>query len=134
MKKNEIIVVSHYSAETVEDSFENGEVGEVQSMWSERDLPVSGEFDTVADALKAVCDANGLDFIPDDWENWLKNYGEEPGRYDGSFLVDAHNCKASDSERESWKKGEMQLYSLRLSVHLVVRSVERPLELDDMDM
>ena len=123
MNTNEKIYIKSYVAHTVEDVFDKGEIGNGQCAWTSRDLPIEGRFDTIADALDAVCRVNCFDNRPDDWLNWAKDYGEdEAGRFTFSTLVDADNCEASPSDIERWKHGEKRLWSCALDVYLGVVS------------
>lgn len=64
MDANERIYVKHYAAYTTEDVFDQGEVGKTCCAWTSSDNPVDGRFDTIEDALKAVCEANCYDYVP----------------------------------------------------------------------
>ena len=64
MNANEKIYVKCYTAYTTEDVFLEGEVGKTNFAWSSEDNPIRGKFDTIEDAIKAVCDANCFDYIP----------------------------------------------------------------------
>ena len=55
MDANEKIYVKSYIAYTTEDVFLEGEVGETNFAWSSDDNPIRGRFDTIEDALDAVC-------------------------------------------------------------------------------
>ena len=120
MNANERIYVKHYTAYTTEDVFDLGEVGKTNCAWSSRDNPVDGRFDTIEDALKAVCDANCFDYVPANCLNFGKDMPEEAGRFDISVMVDADNCEATKSEIEAWKQGRKRLWACQVSVYLGV--------------
>lgn len=120
MDANERIYVKSYAAYTTEDVFDQGEVGKTNVAWTSSDNPVKGRFDTIEDALKAVCAANCFDWIPANWLNWAKDWPEETGRFDFSVMVDADNAEATPSEIEEWKAGRKRLWSCQLSVYLGV--------------
>ena len=103
MNANEQIYVKSYAAYTTEDVFDRGEIGFTHCAWTSRDNPVNGRFDTIEDALKAVCDANCFDYLPANCLNFGKDMPEEAGRFDISVMVDAYNCEATKSEIEACK-------------------------------
>ena len=120
MNANEKIYIRHYDATTTEDVFDKGEIGNSLYAWDSKDNPVNGRFDSVADALAAVCYKNYFTNNPKWWTNWGKEMGEETGRFSFSILVDANNCEASEGEIEKWKRGEMRLWNCTLNVYLGV--------------
>ena len=131
MKANERIYVKSYAAYTTEDVFDEGEVGNTCVAWTSSDNPVKGRFDTIEDALKAVCAANCFDYIPANWLNWAKDWPDEAGRFDLSVMVDADNAEATPSEIEAWKAGRKRLWACQVSVHLGV-CAERDLTLEEV--
>ncbi len=120
MDANERIYVKYYAAYTTEDVFAQGEVGKTCCAWTSSDNPVDGRFDTIEDALKAVCEANCYDYVPANCLNYGKDMPEEAGRFDIAVMVDADNCEATPSEIEEWKAGRKRLWSCQLSVYLGV--------------
>ena len=120
MNANEKIYVKCYTAYTTEDVFLEGEVGKTNFAWSSEDNPIRGRFDTIEDAIKAVCDANCFDYIPANCQNVGKDLPEEAGRFDISVMVDVNNCEATKYDIEEWKAGRKRLYSCLLSVYLGV--------------
>ena len=120
MNANEKIYVKCYTAYTTEDVFLEGEVGKTNFAWSSEDNPIRGKFDTIEDAIKAVCDANCFDYIPANCKNVGKDWPEETGRFDISVMVDVNNCEATKYDIEEWKAGRKRLYSCLLSVYLGV--------------
>lgn len=131
MNANEKIYVKSYTAYTTEDVFLDGEVGKTNFAWSSKDNPVRGRFDTIGDALKAVCDANYFDYVPSNFQNVGKDVPEEAGRFDISFMVDVDNCEATRDDIEEWKAGRKRLWSCQISVYLGVCS-ERDLTLEEV--
>lgn len=122
MKENEYICVGSYVAETYEDSWERGEQPKASAFWNSKDVPVTGSFRSVEDALKAVCEANFLKWDKDAWQSFGRDCGEDFGRFDGCAMVDADNAEATASEVEDWKAGKKRLWALHLSVFLEVRT------------
>lgn len=120
MNSNEKIFVKHYEAYTTEDVFERGEVGKTNFAWSSRDNRIEDRFDTIEDALKAVCEANCFDYVPANCHNVGRDMPEEAGRFDISVMVDADNCAATRSEIEEWKAGRKRLWACQVSVYLGV--------------
>lgn len=121
MNANEKIYIRHYDATTTEDVFDKGEIGNSNYAWDSKDNPVNGRFDSVADALAAVCDKNYFTNHPECWTNWGKEFGRgEMGRFSFSTLVDVNNCEASESEIAAWKRGEIRLWNCDLNVYLGV--------------
>lgn len=120
MNANEKIYVKFYTAYTTEDVFERGEIGLTSYAWSSIDNPIIGRFDTIEDALKAVCEANCFDYVPANCLNLGKGIPEEVGRFDISVMVNEDNCEATRSEIEEWKQGRKRLWNCQLSVHLGV--------------
>lgn len=133
MNANEKIVVKSFYAYCVEDDYNQGEIGDWTSQWSDRDIAVDGAFDSVVDALKAICKANCFDYKPDSWTNWFKEYGDEMGRFDFSALVDVNNCEASKSQMEQWKNGDLKLYACSMSAYLTVQA-ERDLNIAECNI
>lgn len=123
MDANERIYVKHYAAYTTEDVFDQGEVGKTCCAWTSSDNPVDGRFDTIEDALKAVCKANCFDWIPANWLNWAYDFPDEAGRFDLSVMVDADNAEVTPSEIEAWKAGRKRLWACQVTVHLGVCEV-----------
>lgn len=122
MKENEKIYVKSYIAYTTEDVFLEGEVGKTDFSWSSDDNPIRGRFDTIDDALKAVCEANYFDYVPANCQNVGKDLPDEAGRFDISVMVDVNNCEATRYEIEEWKAGRKRLWNCILSVYLGVCS------------
>lgn len=121
MNANEKIYIRHYDATTTEDVFDKGEIGKSLYAWDGKDNPVDGRFNSVPDALAAVCAKNYFTNYPNSWTNWGKEFGQsEKGRFSFSVLVDANNCEASKGEIEKWKRGEMRLWDCTLNVYLGV--------------
>lgn len=131
MNANEKIYVKSYGCESTEDDFEKGESTEASSTWTSSDSRfrnAPGGYATVEDALKAVCEAESFDWDRSAWISWGEESGEDFGRFDGGFMVDADNCQASASEIEAWKKGEKRLWSCLVTVELEVRAVREMTE------
>jgi hypothetical protein len=130
LKENEKFFITSWYAETNLDSYEHGEIGG-GSEWDWRDMrfDLSKPFDSVSDALKAVCKVNAFDWEKKNWESWFKEYGEDPGRFDGGFMVDEENCEATEEDLELWKKNRKKLWCCRIQVNVEVRPVlpSRPL-------
>ena len=120
MNANEKIYIRHYDAITTEDVFDKGEIGNSCYAWDGKDNPVDGRFNSVPDALAAVCEKNFFTNHPELWTNWGREIGTEAGRFSFSVLVDDNNCEASKSEIEKWKRGEMRLWDCTLNVYLGV--------------
>ena len=122
MNPNEKIYIKSYIAYTTEDIFDKGEVGLTRFAWSSMDSPVRGRFDTIEDALKAVCEANCFDYVPANCHNVGRDIPEEAGCFDISVMVDADNCEATEHDIEEWKAGRKRLWSCQISVYLGVCS------------
>lgn len=122
MNANEKIYVKCYMAYTTEDIFDRGEVGKTNLAWSSRDNRIEDRFDTIEDALEAICRANCFEYVPANCLNVGRDMPEEAGRFDISFLVDVDNCEATDHEIEEWKQGRRRLWSCIISVYLGVCS------------
>ena len=131
MNTNEKIYVKSYIAYTTEDVFLEGEVGKTSFAWSSNDNPIRGRFDTIEDAIKAVCDANYFDYVPSNFQNVGKDVPDEAGRFDISFMVDVNNCEATKYDIEEWKAGRRRLWSCQISVYLGV-CAERDLTPDEV--
>lgn len=121
LKANEKIYIKSYAAYTTEDVFDRGEVGNTCCAWTSSDNPVNGRYDTIEDALKAVCDENCFDY-PANCLNFGKDVPEEAGRFDISVMVDDDNCEATKYDIEEWKAGRKRLWSCQISVYLGVCS------------
>lgn len=122
MNPNEKIYVKSYVAYTTEDVFDRGEVGLTRCAWSSRDNRIEGVFNTIEDALEAVCRANCFDYVPANCHNVGRDIPEEAGRFDISVMVDINNCEATEYDIEEWKAGRKRLWSCQISVYLGVCS------------
>jgi len=133
MDASEKIYVAGFWCDTTEDKWKTGEDPDSRgSSWGHKDLgfDTSQGFDTVGQALAAVCESNFFDYKKESWIDFYADSGDEPGRFDGDFLVDNENSEASPGEIEAWKKGEKRLWNCHAVVRLEVRSV-RPFGPDD---
>ena len=131
MNSNEKIYVKSYIAYTTEDVFERGEVGKTNFAWSSRDNRIEDRFDTIEDALEAVCRANCFEYVQANCLNVGRDMPDEAGRFDISVMVDVDNCEATSSDIEAWKAGRKRLWSCQISVYLGVCS-ERDLTPDEV--
>ena len=120
MNSNEQIYIKSYIAYTTEDVFDRGEVGFTHCAWTSRDNRIEGVFNTIEDALEAVCRANCFDYVPANCHNVGRDIPEEAGRFDISVMVDADNCEATEHDIEEWKAGRKRLWSCQISVYLGV--------------
>lgn len=118
LNPNEKIYIKSYIAYTTEDVFERGEIGNTCCAWTSSDNPVNGRFDTIEDALKAVCEANCFDYVRANFLNFGKDMPEEAGRFDISVMVDEDNCEATSYDIEEWKAGRKRLWSCQILVYL----------------
>lgn len=111
------IVVSSYSVITREDSYKTGIVSPTPiSYWTSRDVPVTGQFDTIKAALNAVLAANGFDT---DNGNWLvKTEDDGRIRFAASRLADLSNREATEAEVRDWIKGARRLALCDFNVYL----------------
>ena len=131
IESNEKIYVKSYAAYTTEDVFDRGEVGLTRCAWSSRDNRIEGVFNTIEDALEAVCRENFFNYIPANCHNVGRDMPEEAGRFDISVMVDADNCEATKSDIEEWKAGRKRLWACQISVYLGV-CAERDLTPDEV--
>ena len=122
MTPNEKIYVKSYVAYTTEDVFDRGEVGLTRCAWTSSDNPVNGRFNSIEDALYAVCDKNFFKYIPANCHNVGRDIPEEAGRFDISVMVDADNCEATEYDIDEWKAGRKRLWSCQIVVYLGVCS------------
>ena len=120
MNANEKIYVKSYIAYTTEDVFLEGEVGKTNFAWSSENNPVRGRFNTVEDAIEAVCRANFFDYVPANCQNVGRDMPDEAGRFDISVTVDVNNSEATKYDIEEWKAGRRRLWSCQISVYLGV--------------
>ena len=120
IESNEKIYVKSYAAYTTEDIFGRGEVGLTRCAWSSRDNRIEGVFNTIEDALEAVCRENFFDYVPANCHNVGRDMPEEAGRFDISVMVDADNCEATEHDIEEWKAGRKRLWACQISVYLGV--------------
>ena len=125
-------IVTSYTAQSEENSYRDGIISDhPSSFWDNRDCPAKGRFDTVADALRAVCKANCFDYDPDAW--FVDEDGDNEPYFIGDVLVDANNAEASPAEVEAWKKGECRLWNCRLEVFIKKQEEALPLETYDYE-
>ena len=133
MNANEKIYVAGFWCETTEDNYETGEdPGKHGASWGNWGInfDTGRPFDTVGQALAAVCESNCFKYVPKSWIDFGKEYGDEYGRFDGDVLVDDENTEATPDEIEEWKKGEKRLWNCHIVVRLEIRSI-RPFGPDD---
>lgn len=133
MNANEKIYVAGFWCESVENHWETGEdLNKHGAAWGHKgiDFDTDKPFDTVGQALAAVCKSNGFKYVPKNWIDIGKDCGEEYGRFDGDVLVNDENSEASSDEIEKWKKGEKRLWNCHILVRLEIRSI-RPFGPDD---
>jgi len=133
MNANEKIYVTGFCCTTTEDHWKTGEDPDSSgSSWRHDDVDFdAGQgFDTVGQALAAVCESNCFRYRKDGWIDVGADFDEERGRFDGDVLVDNENSEASPGDIEKWKKGEKRLWNCHIVVRLEVRSV-RPFGPDD---
>ena len=131
MNANEKIYVKSYVAYTTEDKYNEGEVGWTNHAWDNGDIRIDGRFDTIWDALRAVCEKNCFDFKMENWQNIGLAIEGECGRFDFDTLVDEDNSEALEYEIKEWKKGSRRLWNCHLEVFLGVVA-ERNLTLGEM--
>lgn len=131
MNPNEQIYVKSYNAYTTEDIFDKGEVGQTYCAWSSRDNRIEGRFNTIEDALEAVCRANCFDYVPANCQNVGRDMPDDAGRFDISVMVDVDNCEATSSDIEAWNAGRRRLWSCQVSVYLGV-CAERDLTIEEV--
>ena len=120
IESNEKIYIKSYIAYTTEDIFDKGEIGNTYCAWTSSDNPVKGRFNTIEDALKAVCDVNYFDYISANCQNVGRDIPEEAGRFDISVMVDADNYEATEHDIEEWKAGRKRLWACQISIYLGV--------------
>lgn len=122
-------VVESYFAQSTEDTYENGEIPNgFGSWWDDGDCEPKGQFfESIGDALKAVCEANCFDFDQKQWE-----YDESNGYFFTDVLVDVDNAQASELEIESWKKGEIRLWNCR--IHATIKKQFLPMDLTEEEI
>jgi hypothetical protein len=125
MKDDEGIFVMRFNAETVEETYLDGEMLHSSgTSWNDRDTSFKnpGEgFASATDALKAVCEANGYDWNP---ESWISV--DDSGIYTGYFMVRYDNSEASKEDISEWREGNARLWACYIHVVLQVRT-NRPL-------
>lgn len=118
-------VVANFVARSTEDSYENGEIPNGSgSCWTDRDISVPGYFDTIAEALEAVCKANYFTFHPEWWD--FDEYNED---FYTDILVDVNNYEATESQIERWRKGEERLWNCR--IHATIMKQAEPTPVDE---
>ena len=120
MNSNEKIYIKSYIAYTTEDDIDRGEIGNTYCAWTSSENPVKGRFNTIEDALEAVCRENCFDYVPANCHNVGRDIPEEAGRFDISVMVDADNYEATEHDIEEWKAGRKRLWACQISVYLGV--------------
>ena len=119
--------IESWSAESTEDNWEHGESLHVDSSWDGKDIPVNGNFDTVEQAIEAVCKANYFTFDPEDWVAF-----KDESILHGDVLVDENNEEARDPDIAAWKKGEKRLWNCHLTVKVMKRTAPQPCSDEDL--
>jgi len=110
-------IVSRFTAESNETAYEEGEIGG-GAFWTNRNIPVEGEFDTIAEALEAVCDKHCFDFHLNWWE-----YDELNEDFFTDVLVDNDNSEADEDDIALWKEGKKRLWNCRIHVKIVKQAI-----------
>ena len=122
-------VVADFVAESNEDTYEDGEIPNgTGAWWSNKDIPVPGYFNTIREALEAVCKANYFTFNPEWWE-----YDDYNNDFYTDILVDVDNSEASEDEIARWKKGEMRLWNCRIHATIMKQAEPTPLDEDEIN-
>lgn len=90
---------------TAKDEWENGETGEYGTEWSE-----SEEFETLEEVKEFVKDRtySGYEYI--EYDSYLKRYTT------AYTATDNNDGEMSDSEKEQWKKGEINGWSVMCDI------------------
>ena len=133
MNANEKIYVAGFWCESIENRWETGEdLTKRGAAWGNKDIGFDTDkpFDTVGQALAAVCKSNCFKYAPKCWTDFGKAYDDEYGRFGGDVRVNEENSEASSDEIEKWKKGEKRLWNCHIVVRLEIRSI-RPFGPDD---
>lgn len=118
MNANEKIYIKAYNIYVVEDNFTNGETDNYIFTADNNDQPIRAQFNTIDDALKAVCDEFNLSFKVHDWE-----YDEYTGNFIFSILVDKNVNEVSSDDIEAWEQGKKKLFSCNVTVTLGVCNI-----------
>lgn len=105
-----------------EDSYEEGEGNQVSSY----DISLKGSY-TLKELMKEFS-YYGFSDKPSDYGCWYEN-GYSELMTDALLCED--NTEPSKSELESWKKGELELFTHRMSCHLQIGQIK---DLNDEDM
>lgn len=96
------LLVTHLAKEAVEDSFEQGEIGNLQLVMDEK---IGKIFNSMAEFQKYCKDSWGLEDKKDNW-SVIDN------RLIYSSLEDEEGIAPYPTELADWKKGKKKLYSV----------------------
>lgn len=112
-----------------EDSYEEGELGEVGS-WSGREI-LGQKFYTAYDSIGDILRTLNSEYLymwkdADNVKNWALFDDDsltDEVRLDCDILVDAENSPASDKDVEKWRSGEMKLYNAHSVLYVTAEYV-----------
>ena len=127
MNANEKIFVKSFDCQSVQDDWKNGESLEIDSAWTSRDVGFDNGngFDSIEDALKAICKSLHFDYKKENWCNYGLDFDYEIGRFDFDCTVNKDNCQDTDWELKQWKDGERTLWNCHVYAYLEVRSTRK---------
>ena len=123
LEKGEYIYIKSYVCESTEDVYDEGEVGEVCSLWTGRNFRSRDmKFKSIEAALRQVMEENCFKWRGmDEWTDYHAAFDEDKGRFETSVLVDVDNQEATPVMTERWERGEARLYSCHVDVCLGIR-------------
>lgn len=129
----EYFCIRGYRVDVYEDDYEHGE-GDFVNNWLIRnsDELCTRNFESIEDALKAVCEEEGWDFNKDEWISTGAETGQDFGIFNGMVHVNDDSSEPSEYEIEQWKIGKHKLYLAEVRVELGVRYKDRDLEESDI--
>lgn len=132
----EKIYVKHFECDTEIDDYENGQQPGTGISWGMKDMDFdqSRSFDSVGEALEAVCECMCFKYRKESWIDFGKDRGDEYGRFDGDVLVDVDNSEASKWDIEKWKAGEEKLWNCHVRVYLGIKTTRDFTESDKVEL
>ena len=119
----EALFIARAEMTTVEDSYEEGEIGREMLVWHNWSglWPRSniGPFYSYDEVIEQLAEVPGAPKAKSAWAI----YDDDEGRIEASWLVNNENYPAERDEIAAWQKRKIKLWSARLSVWLIAARI-----------
>lgn len=104
------LLVEYAVMETVEDSYQEGEIGQTMIVWEGHGFGPFADGKSLREYF-----ADNPPYVPDEPNNWII-FPDDPGpaRIEATWTVNNDNETATPREIEEWKAGRVRLWTARL--------------------